>query len=137
MRCAMELQMTAMAKAEQKAREEAARKAKEAAIIEAATFKKCEELGATLEALAEAGQNPVVNFRMRWGRVLGTTNQEYVDHRLSYFPTRTEISLDVMRAWFAQWCFKVEVRETYGWIYGAGEVSMDIVTIRPDAECLK
>lgn len=137
MRCAMELQMTAMVKAEERARAEAARKMKAAAIIKAATIRKCEELGAQLEALADSGYRPYTSFYLTWNRVLETTNKDYADHRLSYNVTSEEINLSVMREWFAQWCFKVTEHETYGWIYGAGEVPILRISIEPDAQCLK
>lgn len=137
MRCAMELQMTAVVRAEEKARAEAVQKQIAKQKLVAKTIQFCEELGKELEKMADNGYQPMTSFVLSdWGRRMVETRCDYVDARLSY-RQKEEVDLDTVKKWFAQYCFKVTEHKMYGWVYGAGECSLWRVTIKPDAECLK
>lgn len=139
MKCALELQMKATVRAEEirKAKIEAERKEKIA--IRANTLAECERIGLILESEADKGKQPFYHFHVsNWdNRVLKETREDYADRRVSYNSTTLKLDLDLMREWFAQYCFAVKLKEFYYYEYGCGCCSGWTVYIEPSAECLK
>ena len=138
MRCAMDLMVTATVRAEEIARENAARVAREAQAKIARTIAYCEKLGAELEKMADKGKKPVVSFvcDKRDCRPLVATNREYADHRTSYNPCGDSLDLELMAEWFAPYCFEVAVEDFHYWNYGCGRWSGYKVTIAPKPACI-
>ena len=139
MKCAMELTAIALNKAEEIAQEIALRKAQEKQKQLEYTTAFCEKLGVELEAVANRGKKPEVEFRCSNSyRVLKSTYSHYADHRLSYeFDGSTALDFEFMSAWFEHYCFEVKKREVYYWQYGWGECRGFDVVITPKPQCLE
>lgn len=137
MKCAAELVLKATTR---KAEIEVTKKmqeeiAKRNLIID--TIKWCEKVGQHLESLADNGKSPCYHFVMSYTTVMEETRKAYADRRLSWEYGKVKLDINTVKEWFAQYCFKVEIEETWGWVYGFGQVSFDSVTIKPDLNCLK
>lgn len=137
MKCALELQMIATVRAEKLLEEENARREAAHQAIVAETLAFCEKLGQDLEKLAEKGKFPKLEFMSSsdLNQVLVPTYRDYADHRESYTPSGN-FNFEVLKNWFAEYCFEVQLHKTYGWRYFWGEISMYRVIISPKAECL-
>lgn len=144
MKCAMELMMTATVKAEENARraeemakEEAIRIARKEAAKITNTIKYCEELGHSLEAIANKGKKPTVSFFCdKKGTRLKETTREYADRRLSYTSCGETLNLEVMAEWFDPYCFDVIIEDFQYWKYTCGRVDGYKVTITPKPVCI-
>ena len=85
MKCATELMTIAKVKAEEIARIEQEKKERETMARIARTTKYLEELGNTLEAMAEQGKEPsVVFYTDKYYRPMKPTHSEYADGRTSF-----------------------------------------------------
>ena len=139
MKCALELVAIASAKAEEIAREKELQKMREKESRRAETLKLCERLGAELEQQANEGKVPSVSFRCSGeeGRELVKTYDDYADKRLSYRVRGEAIDLDILKEWFAQFCFEVTVSNFDYYRYGFGWCMNGCsVNIKPSPECL-
>lgn len=138
MKCAMELMMTATVRAEEIAKEEAVRIARVKATKRANTIKYCEELGNSLEAMANNGKNPTVAFFCdKYNtRPMKATTREYSDHRISYVVCGESLDLELMAEWFDPYCFNVAIEDFHYWNYGCGRSSGYKVTIAPKPACI-
>ena len=140
MRCAFDLEMTAKVRAEENAKAELLRQQKEAMARTARTIDFCERLGRELEKKAENGEPPIIRFDCEnrdFPRVLVATDKEYADHRTSHNPAGATFDLNLLKEWFAQYCFEVTCRERWTWNYGCGRMSYYWVTISPQPQCIK
>lgn len=138
MRCAMELMVTATVRAEEIARENAARVMRETQAKIARTTVYCEKLGAELEKMADNGKKPVTSFVCdKWDcRPLVATNRDYADQRISYKRCGDGLDLELVAEWFASYCFEVAVEDFHYWCYGCGRCSGYKVTISPKPACI-
>lgn len=138
MKCAMELMMTATVRAEEIAREEAIRIARMKAAKRTNTIKYCEELGYSLEAMANKGKKPTVTFfcDKHDTRPMKATTREYADHRTSYVVCGESLDLGLMAEWFDSYCFNVVIEDFHYWNYGCGRNEGYKVTIVPKPICI-
>jgi hypothetical protein len=138
MKCAMSLMATSAIRAREN--EEARRVAKrqEDEARQERTIRLCEQLGEELEQRANEGKTPKIIFccdKYHY-RPLKSTTSEYSDHRVSFIPQGQGIDLKVMRNWFAQFCFELEVTEFPYWYYGCGRVRGYQIMIKPNPACI-
>lgn len=138
MRCAMDLMMTAAVRAEEIRQEEIARIARAKAAKRANTIKYCEELGASLEAMADKGKKPSITFFCDKydTRPMTATTRQYADHRTSYVVCGESLDLELMAEWFAPYCFEVKIEDFRYWKYNCGSNSGYKVTVEPQPACL-
>lgn len=157
MKCAIELMTIAAVRAEEVAKEEeiriarekarqeelakqeAARKEREVIERRERTIRYCEQFGADLEKEANKGKTPTITFRCdgRYiGELLKSTWDEYADRRLSYRSCSGSIDFELMAEWFAPYCFEMKFKEFEYWRYWSGLVRGYIVTIEPQPECI-
>ena len=139
MRCALELVMTATIKAEEKAAFKALREQEERERKRANTIRYCEKLGERLEKKADKGELPQTSFYCdKWDkRPLVSTYSDYADKRLSYREDGDELDLELLKEWFAQYCFDVAVNEYGYYRYGCGYCKGYEIVISPAMECVK
>lgn len=137
MKCAMELMAIANISSRLNELEKQAKELETRKVRLAATFQFCERLGKELESKAEKGEKLEIFFECsKQGTVLTRTRQDYADHRLSYRPSTLDIDLQVLKNWFAEYCFKTAVEKIEFDEYGCGRCSGYQVTITPDTQCL-
>lgn len=135
MKCAMELMMISAVNSVERRKEEEERKRKELQEICENTIAYCNELGNTIETLADEGRQPKVIFYItNDDHILTSTYRDYADHRLSYRGGK-KIDLDIMAEWFAKFCFRVEKEEFWYYRYGCGQNKGYKVIISPSPEC--
>lgn len=139
MKCALELMMTATIRAEEEAalkilREQEVRERKRVN-----TIRYCEKLGERLEQMAEKGNIPQTSFYCdKWdNRPLVSTHSDYADKRLSYKASGDELDLELLKEWFAKYCFDVAIKEYGHYRYGWGYCKGYEVVISPAMECVK
>jgi hypothetical protein len=140
MRCAFDLQMIAKVRAEENAKAELLRQRQEDMARTARTIEFCEKLGRQLEEMAEKGQTPIIRFdceNSNFPRLLVSTRNDYADRRTSHRSTGEPFDLNLMKEWFAQYCFEVDCHKSWTWHYGCGQVSYYWVTISPQPQCLQ
>lgn len=138
MKCAMELMMTATVRAEEIARENAARVAREEQAKIARTIAYCEKLGAELEKMADEGKKPITSFVCDdWKyRPLVATDRDYTDRRISYNPCGDGLDLELMAKWFTPYCFEVIIEDFFYWSHGSGRLGGYKVMITPKPACI-
>lgn len=138
MKCAMELMMTATVRAEEIAREEALHIARIRAAKRANTIKYCEELGNSLETMANKGKKPTITFFCNKynTKPIKATTHEYADHRISYVVCGESLDLELMAEWFNPYCFNVIIEDFNYWNYGCGRSDGYKVTIAPKPACI-
>lgn len=145
MECALKLQAIAAAKVEENRLREVEAEAKRKVNTFNQTMKYCEQIGKKLEEMANAGYTPRVYFLFDYDYYhpnYGFAMEE--DHRSPYADKRTthhrigeEFDLEVMKEWFAQYCFTLRYYTTYTWKYGHGSYKIYGVIIEPSPECKK
>jgi hypothetical protein len=138
MKCAMELMMTATVRAEEIAKEEAIRDAHRRAVKRANTIKYCEELGNSLEAMANNGKKPTVTFfcDKYTTSPMKATTREYADHRTSYVVCGESLDLELMVEWFDSYCFNMVIEDFCYWRYNLGRNTGYKITIVPKPACI-
>ena len=143
MKCALELQTTAVRRAEEIRQAELNIAQQKENEIKEFTIKFCERVGTLLEEKAYAGRIPEVDFYIKhWyseelrGREMLPTHKDYADKRLSFNPTGKKLDLKIMASWFKPYCFTVSYKEESVWQYGLGGRRVYHVYIKPNPDCL-
>lgn len=137
MKCALELMATASVKAEENAKKEAERIAREKAARRAYTIKYCEKLGELLEEKANRGERLTTSFCCSEDAIpLTHSYSQYSDHRKSYYFDGESLDLDFVAEWFDTYCFKVTIEHIRYWRYGFGVQRGYEVNIIPNPECI-
>lgn len=143
MRCAMDLMTMAVARKveieEQKRIREEDRKAQ---VIQN-TLSWCEEIGEVLENMAFKGEKPVYvhlssieNTNGDICLVKGIKGKYADPRRLSYEEYGNRLNLDLIKKWFNEFCFEVEVKEVLYYKYGWGCLRRYRLVIKPNPNCL-
>lgn len=136
MKCATELMTIAKVKAEEIARAEQEKRERETMARIARTIKHCEELGNTLERMAEQGKEPSVTFYTdEYHRLMEPTYSRYADGRKSFIWSRESIDLEMLKEYFEQYCFNLTVKQFDYWYYGLGLNQGYVITISPAPKC--
>ena len=140
MKCALELQIIATVREEEIRKEKEEAERKKALAIRTGTIAKCESIGSILEEMANNGKQPCYDFCIdKYNRPLIATNNQYADRRLSYHCSTnpTPIDFNLMKEWFAEYCFEISAEEFSYYHYGFGVCEGHKISIKPSAECLK
>lgn len=136
MRCSMDLMTTAMVvQEEQRVAKQIAEEKHQIEVMEK-TVKWCEEVGKILEEKAEKGFSPRHTFVMWGADEMIATYDDYADRRKSYKYSGNELNLGVIKEWFKQYCFTLDIQEIEFWKYFYGKVRGLSITIEPDPICL-
>lgn len=138
MRCAFDLVTTANFIAEEKERLKTIQEQLEREELRVRTIQYCEKLGAELEQKSEKGEQPIIDFHCSHnGTPLVATFSDYADRRLSFNWSKTgKIDLELMKQWFADYCFQVKTTPYDYYCYGLGVCSGYLVKISPAPQCV-
>ena len=136
MKCATELMTIAKVKAEEIAKAEQEKRERETMARIARTIKYYEELGNTLESMAEQGKEPsVVFYTDGYCRPMKSTHNDYADGRESFRWDCDSIDLEMLRDYFEQYCFNLTIKKFNYWHYGLGLKQGCAITISPAPKC--
>lgn len=137
MKCALELTNIAIERKQEIKNEEILKEMRENEARREATIQFCEKIGVKLEARAANGEKPVYIFQCNQYKntVLSETYKDYADGRLSYRSSGPCLNLQVLREWFAEYCFKVTIHEFAFREYGYGYCKGYDIMITPDIQC--
>jgi hypothetical protein len=136
MKCATELMTIAKVKAEEIARAEQEKRERETMARIARTIKHCEELGNTLESMAEQGKEPsLVFYTDKHYRPMKPTHDDYADGRQSFIWSYDDIDLEMLKEYFEQYCFNLTIKQFDYWCYGLGLNQGYVITISPAPKC--
>lgn len=136
MKCATELMAIAKVKAKEIARAEQEKRERETMARIARTIKHCEDLGNTLESMAEQGKEPsAVFYTDEYHRLMTPTYSRYADGRKSFIWSRESIDLEMLKEYFAQYCFNLTIKQFDYWCYGLGLNQGYVITISPAPKC--
>ena len=138
MKCALELTAIIVEKKEEKAKEKFLKEMAEREARREATIRFCEKTGAVLEAKANRAEDLEYTFYCNQhskGILLRTFN-DYADGRLSYRTSDSKIDIELLREWFAEYCFKIIIEDFDYREYGFGYRSGYKITILPDMQCV-
>jgi hypothetical protein len=137
MKCALELTNIAIERKQEIENEKILKEMRENEARREATIQFCEKIGVELEVLAGKGEKPAYIFECSQYKntVLSRTWKDYADGRLSYRSSGPCLNLQVLREWFAEYCFKVVIHEFTFREFGYGYHKGYSIMILPDIQC--
>ena len=137
MKCALELTNIAIERKQEIENEKILKEMRENEARREATIQFCEKIGVELEARAAKGEKPIYIFKCSQYKntVLSETRKDYADGRLSYRSSGPRLNLQVLREWFAEYCFKVTIHEFAFREFGYGYDKGYDIMITPDVQC--
>lgn len=138
MKCALELTAIIAEKKEEKARAKLLKEMAEKEARRETTIRFCEKTGAILEAKANRAEDLKYTFycNQRSKGILLMTFNDYADGRLSFRTSDSKIDIELLKNWFAEYCFKIIIENFDYREYGFGYRNGYKITILPDMQCV-